>query len=133
MIILGLILLLIGFDTGVAVLWMWTVGVVVLVIGLVLWVYGAAGHAVDGTFLIFTSIPTSREIRSRRVPTGSCFRRSPEVFRCRARDIRAVVLINGEDDFARVERISVHETDSRSLWHLANSYEMLEAWSLTFK
>ena len=43
---LGLILLIIGFVAGIAILW--SLGVIVLVIGLVLAVLGAAGHAVGG-------------------------------------------------------------------------------------
>lgn len=46
MIIFGLVLLLIGFITGIAVLW--SVGMIVLVVGLVLWLLGAMGHAVGG-------------------------------------------------------------------------------------
>ena len=46
MIIFGLILLLIGFITGIAVVW--TIGMIVLVVGLVLWLLGAMGHAVGG-------------------------------------------------------------------------------------
>lgn len=46
MIIFGLILLLIGFITGIAIVW--TIGVIVLVIGLVLWLLGSMGHAVGG-------------------------------------------------------------------------------------
>lgn len=46
MIVIGIILLLIGFLTGVAILW--TIGVIVLVIGLVLWIAGSLGHAVGG-------------------------------------------------------------------------------------
>ena len=46
MIVLGLILLLIGFITRVAILW--TIGVIVLVVGLALWVLGSLGHAVGG-------------------------------------------------------------------------------------
>lgn len=46
MIIFGLILLLIGFLTGIALVW--TVGVIVLLIGLALWVLGALGHAIGG-------------------------------------------------------------------------------------
>ena len=46
MIIIGVVLLIIGFLTGVAILW--TVGMIVLVIGLVLWLLGALGHAVGG-------------------------------------------------------------------------------------
>src|ERR1700689_2201490 len=45
-IIFGLILLLIGFVTGIAILW--TIGVIVLIIGLVLWALGATGRAVGG-------------------------------------------------------------------------------------
>lgn len=46
MIILGLILLLIGFITGIAIVW--TIGMIVLIVGLVLWLLGAMGHAVGG-------------------------------------------------------------------------------------
>ena len=46
MIVLGLILLLIGFITGVAIIW--TIGVIVLIVGLALWVLGSLGHAVGG-------------------------------------------------------------------------------------
>ena len=46
MIVLGLILLIIGFVTGIAIVW--TIGVIVLVVGLVLWLLGAMGHAVGG-------------------------------------------------------------------------------------
>ncbi|MBT2442956.1 MULTISPECIES: DUF6131 family protein [unclassified Streptomyces] len=46
MIILGVILLIIGFVTGISILW--TIGLILAVIGLVLWVAGAAGHAVGG-------------------------------------------------------------------------------------
>jgi len=45
-IIFGLILLVIGFVTGVAILW--TIGVIVLIVGLVLWALGATGRAVGG-------------------------------------------------------------------------------------
>ena len=46
MIILGILLLIIGFVSGIAILW--TIGVVVVVIGLVLLLLGMAGHAVGG-------------------------------------------------------------------------------------
>ncbi|HEY7264473.1 MAG TPA: DUF6131 family protein [Trebonia sp.] len=46
MIILGLILLIIGFVTGIAILW--TIGIIVLVVGLILALLGAVGHAVGG-------------------------------------------------------------------------------------
>lgn len=46
MIICGLILLLIGFVTGIAIVW--TIGMIVLVVGLVLWLLGAMGHPIGG-------------------------------------------------------------------------------------
>jgi fatty-acid desaturase len=45
-IIFGLILLLIGFVTGVPIVW--TIGVIVLVVGLALWLLGSLGHAIGG-------------------------------------------------------------------------------------
>lgn len=42
----GIVLLIIGFLTGIAILW--TLGVLILIIGLVLWILGALGHAVGG-------------------------------------------------------------------------------------
>ena len=46
MIILGVILLIIGFVTGIAILW--TIGIIVVIIGVILALLGAAGHAVGG-------------------------------------------------------------------------------------
>ncbi|MFD5189373.1 DUF6131 family protein [Streptomyces sp. NPDC058357] len=46
MIIVGVILLVIGFLTGISILW--TIGIVLAVIGLVLWILGGMGHAVAG-------------------------------------------------------------------------------------
>ncbi|MER6298729.1 DUF6131 family protein [Kitasatospora sp. NPDC001539] len=46
MIVVGVILLIIGFVTGISILW--TIGIVLLVIGLILWIAGALGHAVGG-------------------------------------------------------------------------------------
>ncbi|MFE5484405.1 DUF6131 family protein [Streptomyces sp. NPDC056527] len=46
MILVGLILLIIGFLTGISILW--TIGVVLLVVGAVLWILGSVGHAVGG-------------------------------------------------------------------------------------
>ena len=46
MIILGLILLVIGFITGISVVW--TIGTIILIVGLALWLLGALGHAVGG-------------------------------------------------------------------------------------
>jgi Family of unknown function (DUF6131) len=46
MIIFGILLLIIGFVTGIAILW--TIGIVVVIIGVVLALLGMAGHAVGG-------------------------------------------------------------------------------------
>lgn len=44
MIILGIILLVVGFLTGIGILW--TIGIILAVIGAILWILGALGHAV---------------------------------------------------------------------------------------
>ena len=46
MIILGIILLIIGFVAKIAIVW--TIGIVVLVLGLIAVLLGALGHAVGG-------------------------------------------------------------------------------------
>ena len=46
MIILGILLLIIGFVAGIAILW--TLGIVVVIVGVVLALLGMAGHAVGG-------------------------------------------------------------------------------------
>jgi hypothetical protein len=46
MIILGIILLVIGFLTKIAIIW--SLGILALVIGLILLLLGAVGHAVGG-------------------------------------------------------------------------------------
>ena len=46
MIILGLALLIIGFIASIPVLW--TIGIIVLVVGLILALLGTVGHAVGG-------------------------------------------------------------------------------------
>lgn len=46
MIILGIILLIIGFVVKIAVLW--TIGIVVLLVGLILALLGATGRAIGG-------------------------------------------------------------------------------------
>lgn len=46
MIILGLVLLIVGFVVKIAVLW--SIGIVVLAIGLILALLGATGRAVGG-------------------------------------------------------------------------------------
>jgi drug/metabolite transporter (DMT)-like permease len=46
MIVLGVILLLIGWLTGISILY--TIGVILLIAGAVLWALGASGHAIGG-------------------------------------------------------------------------------------
>jgi hypothetical protein len=46
LIILGIILLIIGFVAGIAILW--TIGIIVLIAGVILALLGMAGHAVGG-------------------------------------------------------------------------------------
>ncbi len=46
MIILGIILLVLGFLLKIPILW--TIGIIVLVIGAILWILGATGRAVGG-------------------------------------------------------------------------------------
>ena len=46
MIILGLILLIIGFVVKIAILW--TIGIIVLIVGLILALLGAIGRGIGG-------------------------------------------------------------------------------------
>ena len=46
MIVLGLILLLLGFLLGIGILW--TIGIVLLIVGAVLWVLGSMDRSVGG-------------------------------------------------------------------------------------
>lgn len=46
MIVLGVVLLLIGYFTGISILY--SVGGILVVVGLVLWLLGAAGRPVGG-------------------------------------------------------------------------------------
>ncbi len=46
MIILGIVLLIVGFLVKIAILW--TLGIIVLVIGVVLFALGAAGREIGG-------------------------------------------------------------------------------------
>ena len=46
MIILGIILLVIGYFTGIGILY--TIGGILLVIGIILWILGAVGRPVAG-------------------------------------------------------------------------------------
>jgi uncharacterized membrane protein HdeD (DUF308 family) len=45
-IVLGIILLIIGFIAKIAIIW--TIGIIVLVVGAILALLGMAGHAVGG-------------------------------------------------------------------------------------
>lgn len=46
MIILGIVLLIIGFIAKIAIVW--TIGIIVVVVGAILALLGTAGHAVGG-------------------------------------------------------------------------------------
>ncbi|MFD4372892.1 DUF6131 family protein [Streptomyces sp. NPDC058486] len=46
MIVLGIILLVIGFVASINILW--TIGIILVVIGAILWILGAVGHKVGG-------------------------------------------------------------------------------------
>jgi uncharacterized membrane protein HdeD (DUF308 family) len=46
MVVFGLILLIIGFVLAFKILW--SIGMILLLVGLVLWAMGALGHAVGG-------------------------------------------------------------------------------------
>lgn len=51
MIILGIICLVLGFALTIPVLW--TIGIILVVIGVIFWILGAAGHAVGGRKIWF--------------------------------------------------------------------------------
>ena len=46
MIILGLILLIVGFLFHISILW--TIGIILLIIGAILWLMGSTGRAIGG-------------------------------------------------------------------------------------
>lgn len=46
MIILGVILAILGFVFNISILW--TIGIILIVVGAILWLLGATGHAVAG-------------------------------------------------------------------------------------
>ncbi|MEV6016956.1 DUF6131 family protein [Streptomyces sp. NPDC002667] len=46
MIILGVILLVVGLIAGIGILW--TIGIILVAIGVVLWILGAVGREVGG-------------------------------------------------------------------------------------
>ena len=51
MIVLGVILLVLGWLLGISILW--TIGIIVLIIGVVFFVLGQLGHAVGGRKLLY--------------------------------------------------------------------------------
>ena len=55
MMVLGVVLLIIGFVAGIPILW--TIGLVVLVVGVVLFLLGSAGRAVGGRRHGLVSVP----------------------------------------------------------------------------
>lgn len=46
MIVLGIILLVVGYVVGINILW--TIGIILVVIGVILWILGALGREVGG-------------------------------------------------------------------------------------
>ena len=46
MIVLGVILLIVGYLLAVPILW--TIGIILVVVGLALWILGSLGHAIGG-------------------------------------------------------------------------------------
>ncbi|MFD5521116.1 DUF6131 family protein [Streptomyces sp. NPDC127066] len=46
MIILGVILLVIGLVAGIGILW--TIGIILVAVGVLLWILGAVGHEIGG-------------------------------------------------------------------------------------
>lgn len=46
MIVLGIILLVVGYVVGISILW--TLGIILVVIGIILWILGSVGHNVGG-------------------------------------------------------------------------------------
>ncbi len=46
MIVLGIILLVVGYLVGMSILW--TIGIILVVIGIILWILGSVGHKVGG-------------------------------------------------------------------------------------
>ncbi|MFZ0994867.1 MAG: DUF6131 family protein [Candidatus Dormiibacterota bacterium] len=46
MIVLGIILLIVGYLLALPILW--TIGIILVIVGLALWILGSLGHAVGG-------------------------------------------------------------------------------------
>lgn len=46
MIVLGIVLLIVGYLLAVPILW--TIGIILVIVGLALWILGSLGHAVGG-------------------------------------------------------------------------------------
>ncbi len=66
MIVLGIILLLIGYFTGLSILY--TIGGILVVVGLVLWILGAVGRRSGGDEKKSGSSAASRRLRTARNP-----------------------------------------------------------------
>lgn len=46
MIVLGIILLVVGYVAAISILW--TIGIILVVVGVILWILGSVGHKVGG-------------------------------------------------------------------------------------
>ena len=46
MIVLGLVLLILGWLLGINILW--TIGIILIIVGVILWILGSMGRAVGG-------------------------------------------------------------------------------------
>jgi hypothetical protein len=46
MIVLGVVLLILGWLLGIGILW--TIGIILIVVGVILWILGSMGRAVGG-------------------------------------------------------------------------------------
>jgi hypothetical protein len=46
MIVLGIVLLIVGFVVSIPILW--TIGIILVVVGAVFWILGATGRAIGG-------------------------------------------------------------------------------------
>jgi hypothetical protein len=72
MIILGVILLVVAFVAKIAILW--TIGIILVVIGVILWILGSLGHAVRGRALLVDGLNLGIvPVRSSHDPTRGVF------------------------------------------------------------
>ena len=56
MLILGIILLILGFVFGIQILW--TIGIILVIVGAVFWLLGGAGRPVGGRRILVLATPT---------------------------------------------------------------------------